>query len=153
MSLRDLVDRKSVIKDEKSGVEFEVRGLSLEDLVLLLENHKAALVRIFGGTDGGGGQATDFESLIKEFPQFIAAAIAYAAGEHEIEQDVVRLPVGIQIRAIQEIWELSSLDVETVGKLATSLLEGVSRLNAENLQHLKDTLPSGSVDLPIAQNS
>ena len=153
MSLRDLVDRKSVIRDEKSGVEFEVRGLSLEDLVLLLENHKDALVRIFGGTDGGGGQATDFESLIKEFPQFIAAAIAYAAGEHEIEADVVRLPVGIQIRAISEIWELSSLDVETVGKLATSLLEGVSRLNAENLEHLKSTLPIGSGDLPMAQNS
>ena len=153
MSLRDLVDRKSVIKDEKSGVEFEVRGLSLEDLVLLLENHKDALVRIFGGTTSGGSQATDFESLVKEFPQFIAAAIAYAADEHDIEEMVVRLPVGIQIRAIQEIWELSSLDVETVGKLAQSLLEGVSRLNADNLQALKSTLPIGSTDLPMAQNS
>jgi len=152
MSLRDLVDRKSVIKDEKSGVEFEVRGLSLEDLVLLLENHKDALVRIFGGTNASGGQATDFESLIKEFPQFIAAAIAYAADEHDIEDMVVRLPVGIQIRAITEVWELSSLDVETVGKLAQSLLEGVSRLNAGNLKALKDALPNGSVALPIAQN-
>jgi|Cruoilmetagenom7_1024161.scaffolds.fasta_scaffold04281_11 hypothetical protein len=150
MSLRDLVDRKAVIKDAKSGVEFEVRGLSLEDLVLLLENHKDALIRVFGGAGGGD---TDFSKLIKEFPNFIAAAIAYASGEHDLEDEIMKVPVGVQLRAIQEIWELSSLDVETVGKLATSLLEGVSRLNAENLEVLKQGLPTGSAALQRAQNS
>lgn len=150
MSLRDLVDRKSVIKDEKSGIEFEVRGLSLEDLVMLLENHKDALIRIFGANDGDG---TDFTALIAEFPQFIAAAIAYAAGEHDIEKDVVRLPVGVQLRAIQEVWELSSLDIDTVGKLATSLLEGVSKLNAGNLDLLRNSLPTGSPLLQTVRNS
>jgi hypothetical protein len=148
MSLRDLVDRKSVISDEKSGTVFEVRGLSLQDLVLLLENHKPALIRIFASDEG-----TDFEQLLAEFPMFIAAAIAYAADEHDLEDQIVKLPVGLQLRAIQEVWELSSLDVETVGKLAQSLLEGVSRLNSENLDRLKINLETGSNPLPQAQNS
>jgi hypothetical protein len=91
--------------------------------------------------------------LLAEFPMFIAAAIAYAADEHDLEDQIVKLPVGLQLRAIQEVWELSSLDVETVGKLAQSLLEGVSRLNSENLDRLKINLETGSNPLPQAQNS
>ena len=146
MSLRDLVDRRSEIK--AGDTSFTVRGLSLEDVVLLLDNHKDALIAIFNTPDG-----TDFEELIHQFPLFIAAAIAYAADEHGIEEDVRKLPVGIQLRAIEEVWELSSLDVETVGKLATNLLNGVSRLNNVNLEHLKKDLTSGSESLPAAQNS
>lgn len=149
MSLRDLVDRKATISDEKSGIEFEVRGLSLQDIVLLLENHKEALIRVFASSDDG----TDFEQLMKEFPLFIAAAIAYAADEYELEESVSKLPVGIQLKAIQEVWELSSLDVETVGKLATSLLTSVSKLNADNLNHLRQDLMSGSNLSQVGQNS
>jgi len=143
MSLRDLVDRKSVIKDEKSGVEFEVRGLSLEDIVLLLDNHKDALVHIFSSNEG-----TDFAELVKSFPGFVAAAIAYAADEHELEDKVLKLPVGIQLRAIQEVWELSSLDVETVGKLASGIVQGLSKLNADELQSMTARLTTG---LPASQ--
>ena len=146
MSLRDLVDRKSEIK--AGDTSFTVRGLSLEDVVLLLDNHKDALVRIFTTPDG-----TDFEALLMEFPKFVAAAIAYAADKHDIEELVVKLPVGIQLKAIEEVWELSSLDVETVGKLATNLLNGMSRLNSENLDDLRANLTTGSDLLPKAQNS
>jgi hypothetical protein len=149
MSLRDLVDRKTTISDEKTGIEFEVRGLSLQDIVLLLENHKDALVRVFAADDDG----TDFQQLIQEFPGFIAAAIAYSADEYELEETVVKMPVGLQLKAIQEVWELSSLDVETVGKLAESLLASVSKLNAANLQHLKTDLMSGANPSQAVQNS
>ena len=149
MSLRDLVDRKTTISDEKTGIEFEVRGLSLQDIVLLLENHKDALIRVFAADDDG----TDFQQLIKEFPGFIAAAIAYAADEYELEASVSKLPVGLQLKAIQEVWELSSLDVETVGKLAENLLASISRLNDTNLKHLTPGLKSGSNPSPVAQNS
>jgi hypothetical protein len=148
MSLRDLVDRKSTIRDDKSGVEFQVRGLSLQDVVLLLENHKAALVEVFAGESG-----TDFEQLIQKFPAFIAAAIAYAADEHDLEEQVAKLPIGVQLRAVQEVWELSSLDVETVGKLAQQMVTSVARLNSEHLDHLQTTLKSGSDNLQRAQNS
>lgn len=149
MSLRDLVDRKTTIRDEKTGTEFEVRGLSLQDIVLLLENHKDALIRVFAADDDG----TDFEQLIQEFPGFIAATIAYAADEYELEGEVVKMPVGLQLKAIQEVWELSSLDVETVGKLAESLLASVSKLNSQNLEHLRSDLTTGLKSSQVAQNS
>lgn len=147
MSLRDLVARRSMIEGP-DGVTFEVRGLSLEDVVLLLENHKDALVMIFASEDG-----TDFEELLKKFPEFISAAIAYAADEHELEAEVHKLPIGIQLRAIEEVWNLSSLDIETVGKLATNLLTSLGKLNSEDFSLLKDNLKTGSDLLPQAQNS
>jgi hypothetical protein len=147
MSLRDLVDRKATIQvtDE---ISFEVRGLSLEDVVLLMENHKDALISIFGKPDGA-----DFQELLRRFPNFIAAAIAYAADEHELEKEVQKMPIGVQLRAMQEVWELSSLDVETLGKLATNLLAGVAELNSDKLVALKEGLKTGSENLPAAQNS
>jgi hypothetical protein len=147
MSLRDLVDRKSRIAGP-GDTSFDVRGLSLEDLVLLLENHSEALARIFAGTGG-----TDFEELLKEFPQFVAALIAYAADEPELENQVRKLPVGVQLRALEEVWELSSLDVETVGKLAVNLLNSIGRLNTEHLDRLRTSLTTSSEAMPTAQSS
>jgi hypothetical protein len=147
MSLRDLVDRKVEIECPGDH-NFQVRGLSLEDVVLLLENHTDALKAIFASPSG-----TDFEILLKEFPAFVAAAIAYAADEHELEEQVRKLPVGIQLRAIQEVWDLSSLDVETLGKLAGSLLQSVGRLNKMDIGKMTAALKGGPTDLPKAQNS
>jgi len=147
MSLRDLVDRR--VEIECPGDEsFQVRGLSLEDVVLLLENHTDALKSIFGAPAG-----TDFEMLLKEFPQFVAAAIAYAADEHELEEKVRKLPIGVQLRAIQEVWELSSLDVDTLGKLAGSILKSIGKLNETGLAEMRETLTSGSKDLQKVQSS
>lgn len=140
MSLRDLVDRKVEIECP-GDMNFQVRGLSLEDVVLLLENHTDALKSIFGAPAGA-----DFEMLLKEFPAFVAAAIAYAAEEHELEEQVRKLPVGIQLRAIQEVWELSSLDVETLGKLAGSILKSIGALNKTDLSEMRESLTSGLQD-------
>ena len=147
MSLRDLVDRKSEIEGP-DGLSFQVRGLSLEDIVLLLENHKEALTHIFGSETGA-----DMTELIKSFPGFVAAAIAYAADEHELEETVRKLPVGIQLRAIQEVWELSSLDVASVGKLASGIINGLQKLNETDLQGTAALLMSGSAPLPQEQSS
>lgn len=147
MSLRDLVDRKVEIECP-GDINFQVRGLSLEDVVLLLENHTEALKSIFAAQAG-----TDFEMLLKEFPAFVAAAIAYAADEHELEDKVRKLPVGIQLRAIQEVWELSSLDVETLGKLAGSLLKSIGKLNKTALAEVQTALSNGPKDSPKAQSS
>lgn len=146
MSLRDLVDRKTEVAHE--GHSFSVRGLSLEDMVVLLENHSDALARVFAGDNG-----TDFGELIKEFPLFIAACIAYAADEPELIEQVRRLPVGVQLRAIEAIWELSSLDVETVGKLAVSMLNSISTLNDESLSQLKSNLTTSSPTTLAQQSS
>ncbi len=147
MSLRDLVNRKVEI-DCPGDQNFQVRGLSLEDVVLLLENHTEALKAVFAAQAG-----TDFEMLLKEFPAFVAAAIAYAADEHELEEQVRKLPVGVQLRAIQEVWDLSSLDVETLGKLAGSILQSIGKLNQTGLGKMQETLSGGQTDLQQEQNS
>ena len=147
MSLRDLVDRKVEIACP-GDINFQVRGLSLEDVVLLLENHTDALKAVFAAPEG-----TDFEMMLKEFPAFVAAAIAYAADEHELEEKVRKLPVGVQLRAIQEVWELSSLDVETLGKLAGSILQSIGKLNSTNVAKMREQLSGGLKDSPQAQNS
>lgn len=147
MSLRDLVDRKTQV-DGGGGVSFEVRGLSLEDLVVLLEDHKEALVTIFASPEG-----TDFEELLQRFPRFISAAIAFAADEPELVEQVNKLPIGIQLRAIEAVWELSSLDIEALGKLATSLTDGLGKLNSDEFSILTKDLTSGSTPLPQAQSS
>ena len=146
MSLRDLVDRKSQVTGP-GGTSFEVRGLSLEDMVMLLESHREALAMIFATPNG-----TDFEELLKRFPTFVAAAIAYAADEPDMVDQVRKLPVGVQLRAIEEVWELSSLDVETVGKLAVNMLNSVAKLNSENLDALRRDLMSGSQSLQEVQS-
>lgn len=146
MSLKDLVDQRTEIAH--NDLSFTVRGLSLEDMVVLLENHADALSRVFAGERG-----TDFSELIKEFPAFVAACIAYAAEEPEMVDSVRRLPIGVQLRAIEAVWELSSLDVETVGKLAVSMLNSVSKLNDEHLNQLKSNLTMSSQDLPAQQSS
>lgn len=147
MSLRDLVDRKVEIECP-GDINFQVRGLSLEDVVLLLENHADALKAIFGAPEGA-----DFEMLLKEFPAFVAAAIAYAADEHELEEKVRKLPIGVQLRAIQEVWDLSSLDVETLGKLAGSLVKSIAKLNSTDMTKMRETLNVGPKDLPKVQSS
>lgn len=147
MSLRDLVDRKVTI--ERGGVEFVVRGLSLEDIVLLLENHQKGLVAVFTAADGA-----DWSELVHQFPNFVAAAIACGVDEEGItEEDVLRLPIGVQLEAMANIWELSSLDMDTVGKLAASIAQGVESINAGSLSQMTKGLATGSPTLPEAQNS
>jgi len=59
----------------------------------------------------------------------------------------------VQLRAIQEVWDLSSLDVETLGKLAGSLMQGIGRLNQTDLSQMSNVLKGGQKVSPKAQSS
>jgi len=59
----------------------------------------------------------------------------------------------VQLRAIQEVWDLSSLDIETLGKLAGSILKSIGKLNDTGLAEVQNPLIGGLKDLQPEQNS
>jgi len=120
MSLADLVAIKEKI--ESPHGDFEVQGLTLEALAGLLKEHTKEIASLFDGK-------LDFTELLKESPVLVAKLIAYSAGEPEHIDNVKSLPFGVQLIALQKIWELTAVDTAELGNMIRSLTEGMENLD------------------------
>lgn len=136
------------------GGEFAVRGLSLEDLTVLMRSHYKPMVELFdryvneaalekmdadvtGGSLGLGDMEGVVLDVLQVAPGLLGDVIARAADETEDPALARRLPIAVQIDAIEKIVTLTlqaegGLEklVETVTKLAagmTTLAAGRSR--------------------------
>ncbi len=119
MSLANLVAITEKI--ESPHGDFEVRGLTLQALAGLLKDHAEELSKLFDGE-------IDFQAVVREFPDLVAMLIAQAAGEPEYVDNVKELPFGVQLNAIEKIWNLTAVDVEELGNLIRSLTKGMENL-------------------------
>lgn len=97
------------------GNSFHVRGLSLNDISVLVREHFPDLDALTGLFDGFDTLTVDqFEplalSLVSQAPGFVANAIAVAAGEGTAA-DAEQLPGPTQVKALLEIGDLTFIDV------------------------------------------
>ena len=81
--LKDIViAHKTVVIDDKQS--FEVRGLTLTDIGLLVTDYKDPIEALMESR-------LDLVGIADQFPEFMAKAVAYAAGEpKEYEKKLIR---------------------------------------------------------------
>ena len=138
MSIRDLVAPSLTVKVGDGG--FEVRGLSIADVANLMDGYTQELAALFDGD-------VTIADLVKTSPGFVAKLIASAAGEPDAVDAVERLPVGVQIRALEAIWELTEVSTDQLGNMLGQALVALEGLNASTGSAEGDlTLETGSED-------
>lgn len=114
MDLSDLVGEDKVSIKRKRGEPFDVYPLSIANIAVLLKKYSNK----FGEFKDKQVNAT---SILEEFPEIATEVLAMGA---KCKVSVVaNLPIGIQIKALEAIWELSELDMDHLGKLGTRFLE------------------------------
>lgn len=133
-----------------SGGAFAVRGLSLNDITLLVMKHKPALDGLYAqyAANGGNAEATAREiggHVLHAAPQLVADIIALAADEATPEgvQAASKLPVDVQLNAIEAIVRMT---VATEGGLK-NLVAVVVRLAQQAtgaVHELRQPYPIGS---------
>ena len=124
MSLADLLEEEREVT-APNGKSVKVRPLTLEGVSLLLKHHGTELRALFEGK-------VEVDGLIKQSPGFAAALIASATGEtsQAAVKIAMKLPIGLQLKILQEAWAMSAVDPEEVGKLLRGLIEGVTGMTA-----------------------
>lgn len=99
---------------------FQVRGLGLNDVAVLVREHfpdLESLFELFGNLEQMDAQKMQplVLSVVSNAPGFAANVIALAAGEGSAE-DAERLPFPIQVQALLDIGELTFNDVGGIKK-------------------------------------
>lgn len=113
MSIHDY--KPATAKVVFKGGDFEVRGLALDDVAVLMRSHLSdlnALMDIYSSTAANDGIKTNAMAkyalkLVKEAPGLVANLIALAADEPNEVDAFRRLSMPIQLRAIEAIGTLT----------------------------------------------
>lgn len=101
----------------------KLRGLSLEDVVKLIDKHKEAF-SLFFVSDG----SPDMAAILAEAPDMVAEIIAKAADREAELEDVKLIPASLQLVALTMVWEASVPDPLAVRKAIERLQGEVSKL-------------------------
>lgn len=103
------------------GNSFQVKGLSLNDIAVLIREHFPDLDAIAVLIDHGieqvsRDQVQSFATmLVSQAPGLVANMISLAAGEGDAS-DAEKLPAPVQVRALVEIGELTFAEVGGIKK-------------------------------------
>lgn len=116
------------------GQSLTVHGLTLEDITNLLGAFKNEISQIFNG-------GMDVPDMTSRAPLFTATLIAVGAGEPDAVEQARKLPLGTQMIALEEIWNLTLPDDDALGKL----MARIEKLVSPSLQGAK---VSGSKSQP-----
>lgn len=139
--------KRSTIKvtdDENNS--FQVRGLSPNDIVQLLDIHRPIMEKMFEQFSGTNPELLMVETkatediaaaashmaigMIEQAPSLVAHVIALAADDVSSYDDYVLLPMGVQIDAIGEIGKLtfeSAGGPKKLWDLAAGILQAKAR--------------------------
>lgn len=138
---------------------FNVSGLSLQSIEILVRTHLPDVEELFELFMDGGNFTTDdlnrlALTLATRAPGFTANVIALGAGETDATANAARLPFPIQLQALAEIAELTFAEVggikkfvETVAGLLSSMkikvppkvTEAVDRMTQPSFGSTKDS--------------
>ena len=138
---------------------FNVNGLSLQSIEILVRTHLPDVEELFElFMDGGNFTTDDLKrlalTLATRAPGFTANVIALGAGERDATANAARLPFPIQLQALAEIAELTFAEVggikkfvETVAGLLSSMkikvppkvTEAVDRMTQPSFGSTKDS--------------
>lgn len=135
MSLKSFVIARSIIGDPEDPTQnFSVRGLNLNDLTRLLIDHAPAMMKLYAdfvATKDGKGPSDMFTSeMVKdmlrkalgEAPELIFGLIAYASDEPDEIELASKLPVILQLEAMEQIVLLSIRSEAELKKLQEMVL-------------------------------
>lgn len=95
------------------GNSFAVRGFSLEDITMLIDEQGPVIQQFFDRYSSNGQFRADASpvaalmDLTKQAPGLTASIISRAADEPGTEAKIRKLPVGVQIDALQKVAELT----------------------------------------------
>lgn len=106
--------------------EVEVNGISLGDLVPLVNRHGAALGPFL---DTKQGENPDFTSLIYSAPEVVADLISIGIGAED-KSLVKRIPLASQVEILLAMWELSVPDPKALTAKLSKLLGTVQQLKS-----------------------
>lgn len=123
---------------------FQVRGISDEDLVSLMRDHREQLVRAFDTIQGA--EERDLESakdfgveLLQEVPELVAQLIALAADKPDGAPVIRKMPAPIKLKALMEIWQLTVVDTGGFEPFLTQVISVMQGLSA-GMTNLKDSM-------------
>lgn len=140
MPLADYTPKKEVVPiPGNSG--FEVRGISLPDVQLLIDLHEYIISNIvekvrnrqelIGSDDPvivNEAMADLMSELIRESPLLVGHIISICSDEPDTYQQAMTLPITVQLDALTKIASLTFTDLASVKKLAAdvmSLIRGI----------------------------
>lgn len=128
------------------GDTFAVRGLSLEDIAILLREHYEPIKALFDeyvgeasvqGVSVATGELADIDDLeevmlnsLQIAPALMADVIARAADEPKLVSVIRRLPAGTQIEALEKILKLTLSAEGGLEKLAETVTRLTGSLTA-----------------------
>jgi hypothetical protein len=135
MGLRDYELPSETVKIDEKG-SFLVRGISFEDISRLVQAHGPVLAMVYAKfttlKDGEGLRPETLGKLVTsvmdQFPEAVADMIAIAAEERDQAAKIRRLPVGVQLDAIEKIIRLTfsgEAELKKVVEIVTRMAQGV----------------------------
>lgn len=112
-----VIETKPVPLSDQEGDHFDVRGINLNDLMRLAFTQSDAMRRLYeevmARVKGDGGEFTTDEvkailmDSVKDAPDLVFRAIAFAADEPDEWDKVRKLPLVVQLDALEKIALLS----------------------------------------------
>ena len=150
MGLRDY-ELPTLTVTINAKTSFDVRGIAFEDITRLVNKHGPVCVLIYSKfteakTKHGLRPETVGQLLtlaMGQFPEAVAELIALAADEPDMTAKVQRLPIGVQLDAIEKVISLTfsgEADVKKLVETVTRMAEGVTA----SLQSLQTASVNGS---------
>lgn len=128
------------------GGSFKVKGLSLDDVGVLMKHHLSDLDALFAlyakdvNPDMAAAVTAQYAvSLIREAPGLVANVIALGAEEPDNVAFARRLPMPVQVEAIKRIALLTFEEAGGAKKFFASLTELVGMVRAPSDQTLSPT--------------
>lgn len=116
----------TIMVDPGDGKERPVRGLSLDDMGLLIVNNLDAMMEIATLYISSqkdvfaGNNATDLMMVAaKNFPDFVSEIISMVTDTPELRR--TRLPAGVQLTILQGAFKLTVQDAGGMGNLSAML--------------------------------
>ena len=125
MGLRDIVIQTKTITVDSAT--FEVRGLSMHDLMIVAADYGPQLSLVFTQLKSGEIERDDLRSAVvevaKEFPELLAGIICLAADDYEPElvAKMSRVRMSVTAEAVEEIFKLTFKGEAEIKKLMESL--------------------------------
>lgn len=141
MSLKDALLHIPSLKVPFKGGSFEVRGLSLSDVTVIVSIHREKLNEILGAYTASGGNLTTLDAeeslpFLIDVVQLAPAVVAHIIAQAEVRPDgeppqiagALRLPVDVQIDAIEKVLKLTFETEGGLGKVMETVIRAFTGL-------------------------
>lgn len=119
-----------------NGESFDVRGVNLTDITVLIRHHRPALVEFFNSTISGNGEVNLdspmvlLEGALTALPEVAAELIALAADSPESALIASRLPFPVQFDALEKIAVLTFEAEGGPKKVMETVIRAIQGINS-----------------------